>query len=330
MFKNATMKLFLRIAVLASLLNLSVNCSKLEWTGKEFDVRPLSEFSSNPLTANRTLLCESCQLITFALKKYISKELSVYKNSSPPKGFIDIVVSNFLESHVACSNHVWQPLADNSLIFTIEEFISTCRDNLGNWEPKLESLSTSKMSFDKEISLVCLTTKSCENEAELWSEIEYPENRESKASLLKKRSEDFFAKNKERNGVITTESGLQYIVLKEGTGQVKPRLEDNVEVHYRGRTLGGVDFDASFNRGNEPAKMKVSQLIPAWVEALTLMTEGQELLIFAKPELAYGKEGAGDMIGPNETIIFKLRLVKIVSEAESSSENSPRVGSDEL
>ncbi|KAJ1610603.1 hypothetical protein OIY81_2000 [Cryptosporidium canis] len=325
------MKSLLKFVFFIAFLGTNSLCSRLEWTGDEFIVKPLSDYitSSGP-HVQRGLLCESCQLITFALKKYISNQLSIYKNSSPPKGFTDIVVSNFLESHVACSNYVWQPLADNSLEFTIEDFISACRSNLGNWEPELESLSTSKMDFAQEISKVCLGTKSCKDKSEIWTESEYPENREPKSSLLKKRSDEFITKNKDRQGVITTNSGLQYIVVKEGTGQIKPGENDEVEVFYRGKTLGGIEFDSSYNRKEGPSRMQVSQLIPAWVEALTMMTEGQEIILFVPYDLAYGKEGAGDLIGPNEALVFKLKLEKIIKGEKVDGDEGHSTHSDEL
>ncbi|CUV06694.1 unnamed protein product [Cryptosporidium hominis] len=325
------MKLFLKVILFLSFFSTISLCSRLEWTGDEFEVKRLSDFIPGTVPqVQRTLMCESCQLITFALKEYISKKLSIYKSSQPPKGFTDIVVSNFLESHVACSNHIWQPLADNSLEFTIEDFISACRSNLSTWEPELELMSTSKLSFDQEISRICLGTKSCKDKSELWTEQEYPENRESKKSLLKKRSDEFIAKNKDRKGVITTSSGLQYIVVKEGTGQEKPKPEDEVEVFYRGKTLGGIEFDSSYNRGEEPSKLQISQLIPAWIEALTMMTEGQEVILFAPYDLAYGEQGAGELIGPNEVIIFKLKLGKIIKNENKKPDNEVSSASDEL
>ncbi|KAH8584328.1 macrophage infectivity potentiator FKBP peptidyl-prolyl cis-trans isomerase-like fold [Cryptosporidium sp. chipmunk genotype I] len=327
------MKSLLIVILFLAFFNTISLCSRLEWAGDEFEVKQLSEFISGSVPqVKRTLMCESCQLITFALKKYISEKLSIYKTSQPPKGFTDIVVSNFLESHVACSNHIWQPLADNSLEFTIEDFISACRSNLSTWESVLELISTSKMSLAQEISRVCLETESCKDKSELWTEQEFPENREPKYSLLKKRSDEFIAKNKDRQGVITTSSGLQYIVVKEGTGQDKPNTDDEVEVFYRGKTLGGIEFDSSFNRGEGPSRMQISQLIPAWIEALTMMTEGQEVILFVPYDLAYGEQGAGELIGPNEVIVFKLKLAKIIKSENKKPDDKDNSASatDEL
>ncbi|KAH7649589.1 macrophage infectivity potentiator [Cryptosporidium bovis] len=308
-------------------------CSRLEWTGDEFEVKPLKDISQVAFR-DRSLNCESCQLIVFAVKEYINKELEVYKNSSPPKGFTDITLSNFLESHVACSNHVWQPLADNSLSFTIENFVSSCRENLSNWESSLESYINGKMNLQDGVRHVCFEGGYCSKD-EIWSENEYPNNREPKAELLRKRSQEFLDKNKNVDGVTVTSSGLQYKITKKGDGKTNPSVDDKVEVQYRGKTLDGVEFDSSFNRGDEPTKMTVSQLIPAWVEALSLMNEGDEIILFVPPELAYGERGAGDSIGPNEVIIFKLRLVKIVSseqktELSSEQEATKQGQSDEL
>lgn len=329
------MNKFLGALLLFYMVGTFTKCSKLEWTGREFEVKSLMEYSPVQFR-ERSLNCEACQLIVFALKEYINNELRTYVNSSPPKGFVDITLSNFLEGHVACSNHVWQPLADNSLTFSIEDFVGSCRENLGTWESSLESYIDGKMSLQGGIKHVCVDNGYCK-EREIWSESEYPKNRESKAELTRKRSLEFLEKNKGSEGVNVTDSGLQYTILKKGDGKTNPTRDDEVQVHYRGKTLGGVEFDSSFNRGDEPATMRVSQLIPAWVEALSLMNEGDEIIIFVPPELAYGERGAGDSIGPNEVIIFKLKLVKIITkeqeakpEAEQSPQTKESLSSDEL
>ncbi|MBF0431055.1 MAG: FKBP-type peptidyl-prolyl cis-trans isomerase [Fibrobacteria bacterium] len=120
----------------------------------------------------------------------------------------------------------------------------------------------------------------------------------------------FLEKNKTAEGVITTASGLQYIVLTEGSGPI-PTTKDKVKVHYVGTLLDGREFDSSVKRG-EPAQFPVMGVIPAWTEILQLMKTGSKYKIFAPSNLAYGERGAGRMIGPNETLIFEIELLEIL------------------
>jgi FKBP-type peptidyl-prolyl cis-trans isomerase FklB len=124
-----------------------------------------------------------------------------------------------------------------------------------------------------------------------------------------KEGETYLAKNAEKEGVITTESGLQYEVLTEGKGE-KPTAADQVTVHYQGMLTDGTVFDSSVDRG-EPAKFGVTQVIPGWVEALQLMSVGDKWKLTIPSNLAYGEKGAGGMIGPNQTLIFEVELLGI-------------------
>ena len=120
----------------------------------------------------------------------------------------------------------------------------------------------------------------------------------------------FLEENKSRPGVITTESGLQYEVLTEGTGP-KPTQEDRVRVHYHGTLIDGTVFDSSVERG-EPAEFGVGQVIPGWTEALMLMPVGSKWKIYLPASIAYGERGAGNDIGPNSALIFEVELLEIV------------------
>ena len=126
----------------------------------------------------------------------------------------------------------------------------------------------------------------------------------------KKEGEDFLAKNKAESGVITTESGLQYKVLTEGSG-AKPTAEDKVKVHYTGTLLDGTKFDSSVDRG-EPAEFGVTQVIKGWTEGLQLMPVGSKYIFWIPSELAYGSQGAGQDIKPNSTLKFEVELLEIV------------------
>ncbi len=119
----------------------------------------------------------------------------------------------------------------------------------------------------------------------------------------------FLAENKEREGVITTESGLQYRVLREGTGP-SPKATDRVTVNYSGKLIDGTEFDSSYKRG-QPATFAVNAVIKGWAEALQLMKVGGKYELFIPSDLAYGERGAGQSIGPNATLIFEVELLKI-------------------
>jgi len=125
----------------------------------------------------------------------------------------------------------------------------------------------------------------------------------------KKEGEAFLAENKKRPGVTTLPSGLQYKVLKAGTGK-KPKPTDTVTVNYKGTLIDGTEFDSSYRRG-QPATFPLSGVIPGWREALTLMQEGAKWEIYVPPNLAYGERGSGTVIGPNATLIFQIELASI-------------------
>ncbi|MDR3296869.1 MAG: FKBP-type peptidyl-prolyl cis-trans isomerase [Prevotellaceae bacterium] len=126
--------------------------------------------------------------------------------------------------------------------------------------------------------------------------------------IPKEEGAAFLAKNKTEKDVITTESGLQYKVLTEGSG-LKPTAEDTVEVHYKGTLLNGKEFDSSYQRG-EPITFPVSGVIKGWTEGLQLLNEGSKAIFWIPSDLAYGEYGGGP-IGPNATLIFELELIKV-------------------
>lgn len=135
------------------------------------------------------------------------------------------------------------------------------------------------------------------------------EEAEKMADINAKAGEQFLSENGKRVEVRTTPSGLQYEVIEEGKGS-RPEAGDSVTVHYTGKLIDGTVFDSSEERG-EPATFGVSQVIPGWVEALQLMNEGSRWRLFIPSALAYGPQGAGGVIGPNQTLIFDVQLIKV-------------------
>jgi FKBP-type peptidyl-prolyl cis-trans isomerase FklB len=128
-------------------------------------------------------------------------------------------------------------------------------------------------------------------------------------SVNKARGEKFLAENKSKDGVKTTASGLQYKVIKEGTGK-KPAKENTVKVHYTGTTIDGKVFDSSVERG-EPIEFPLAGVIAGWTEGVQLMSVGSKYTLYIPSNLAYGEQGAGQAIGPNETLIFDVELLDI-------------------
>ncbi|MFO7852321.1 MAG: FKBP-type peptidyl-prolyl cis-trans isomerase [Bacteroidota bacterium] len=125
-------------------------------------------------------------------------------------------------------------------------------------------------------------------------------------------NKEFLEKNKEKEGVETTESGLQYKVLEMGEGP-KPGMRDTVLVHYTGRLINDTIFDSSVQRG-EPAQFKPSTLIKGWAEGLQLMPEGSKFMFYIPSELGYGSSGAGQQIKPFSTLIFEVELLDVVNK----------------
>lgn len=134
--------------------------------------------------------------------------------------------------------------------------------------------------------------------------------KKEKEELKKMQSQNFLDENKKREGVKTTESGLQYEVLQEGKGDNNPKLTDQVEVHYKGALIDGTEFDSSYKR-EQTAKFPLNGVIKGWQEGLQLMKEGAKYKFYIPSELGYGSQGAGGNIPPNAALIFEVELIKI-------------------
>lgn len=129
------------------------------------------------------------------------------------------------------------------------------------------------------------------------------------AAKNKKEGDAFLAANKKKKGVVTLPNGLQYKVVKNGTGK-KPKLNDTVVAHYTGTLINGKEFDSSVSRG-QPATFPLNGVIKGWQEALQLMPEGSKWQVFIPAELGYGERGAGQHIEPNSTLVFDIELLSV-------------------
>jgi FKBP-type peptidyl-prolyl cis-trans isomerase FklB len=167
------------------------------------------------------------------------------------------------------------------------------KDALSGAKPVLseEEMRTVMTAFQKEMSA---------KQAEMMK---------SQGEKNKKDGEAFLAENKKKEGVKTLPSGLQYKVIKEGTGK-SPKATDKVSTHYQGTLINGTEFDSSIKRGT-PAEFPVNGVIPGWTEALQLMKVGSKWQLFVPSKLAYNEKGAGPLIGPNAVLIFTVELLAI-------------------
>lgn len=151
--------------------------------------------------------------------------------------------------------------------------------------------------------------KLSQEEAETTVQAYMQQAMEAKKAKVIEESANFLTENKTKEGVQVTESGLQYKVLKEGSGK-SPAATDKVTVHYTGKLTDGTVFDSSVQRG-EPVTFGVNQVIPGWTEALQLMQEGDKWEIYVPYPLAYGERGAGAQIPPFSTLIFEVELLEV-------------------
>ena len=167
-----------------------------------------------------------------------------------------------------------------------------------------------KNQFTAIAAVLMLVMAGCSgNQGETAQKVETPADSVEVIKDNKTLGREFLEQNAKNDSVVQTASGLQYMVLQEGTG-AKPGPTDKVTVHYTGRLLDGTVFDSSVERG-EPATFGLNQVIAGWTEGLQLMSEGAKYRLFIPSELAYGSKGAGDQILPNSTLIFDVELIKV-------------------
>lgn len=175
------------------------------------------------------------------------------------------------------------------------------KENFDSLDPKSVGQAFYDVYFD--------TVKMTLDEADMFIRGYIMALQEEEGLENKKKGEAFLSENSKKEGVVTTESGLQYLVMEEGTGSA-PSESDRVSVHYKGTLIDGTVFDSSYERG-QPAQFGVTQVIKGWTEALQLMKEGAKYKLFIPSDLAYGPRG-NQSIGPNQVLIFEVELLEIV------------------
>lgn len=176
---------------------------------------------------------------------------------------------------------------------SIDQFVSGFRDGLNDTDPLLPD--STRQRILQEFQQEMMQQQQAQNQEE------GAENR--------KEGEEFLKENLQKEDVQSTDSGLQYKVLEEGSGP-SPDENDKVTVHYKGTTIDGNVFDSSHERG-QPATFEVNRVIPGWTEAMQMMKEGAKWKLFIPSDLAYKERGAGPDIGPHETLIFEVELLEV-------------------
>lgn len=193
---------------------------------------------------------------------------------------------------------------DDSLSYAIGLSVADFYKGMG-----LKSMNTSALSDAIKKVFANDTTRWGEQEVQSFLMYASEKVNQQKASAQKSQSDYFMSQNKTKPGVVTTSSGLQYKVLKQGTGE-KPTIKDTVVCHYLGTLIDGEEFDNSYKRG-EPITFPVSGVIKGWTEALQLMPNGSKWRLFIPSALAYGDRGAGKEIPPGAALVFDVELLDI-------------------
>ena len=178
--------------------------------------------------------------------------------------------------------------------FDVETLIVAIRDSAAGKEPQVPAEEMVAL-------LTALQQKVRQEQAEAFAKL---------AEENQAAADDFLEKNKSKNGIVVLPSGVQYRIIEEGEGS-RPGLEDTVKVHYRGSKISGHEFDSSFARG-VPEEFPVNSVLRGWQEVLPLMKTGATWQIFVPPELAFGARG-NPPVGPNEALMFDLKLVEIIN-----------------
>jgi FKBP-type peptidyl-prolyl cis-trans isomerase FklB len=221
----------------------------------------------------------------------------------------NIIILSSLILFLACKTE--KPKESASLITELDSVSYSLGVNIGeNIKKQFENINLD--NFEARIKDVLekeLETKISDNQAQAIINSYFSKKQKKESESMIKEGANYLQENAKREGVTTLPSGLQYEVIKDGTGSI-PTLEDNVTTHYHGTLVDGTVFDSSVDRG-EPASFPVGGVIKGWTEALQLMSVGSKWKLYVPYDLAYGERGAGAQIGPYSTLIFEVELISI-------------------
>ena len=219
--------------------------------------------------------------------------------AKPASGLKDVTSKASYSIGLEYGQNLKPRMADLDL--DLESFLKGFRDAIKGDKPELSEAEIEQcmIGFQKDLKK--------RREAKMVAQA--PPEVKNKAGKNTQDGEKYLAANKAKAGVKVTESGLQYEVLKEGKG-ASPKATDKVKVHYRGTLINGKEFDSSIKKGM-PVTFPVNRVIPGWTEALQLMKVGSKYKLAIPSELAYGFQGQGEDIGPNEVLVFEVELLGI-------------------
>lgn len=200
---------------------------------------------------------------------------------------------------------VGRRMKQGSVDLDTEIFVKALRDGLSGAEGALtdEEMRAALVPLQEEMK--AKRAEEMKKKAEANKEV---------ADKNKAEGTAFLTENAKKDGIVTLPSGLQYKIAKEGAGKT-PQKSDTVEVHYRGTLINGTEFDSSHKRG-KPVTFGVDKVIKGWTEALQLMKEGSQWTLYIPSDLAYGDRGAGNMIGPNQALVFDVELLSVKEPAK--------------
>ncbi len=219
-----------------------------------------------------------------------------------------LCIGSFL---VACGQNKKPGAAASALKTSTDSFSYALGVSMAQFYKKQGVKNINTAQLTKAVTEVMKGSKTALNEEQCNNVLQtyFMKMRDENSAATKKESQKFLDENKKKAGVVTTASGLQYQVIKEGNGP-KPAATDKVKVHYHGTTITGEVFDSSVDRG-EPVTFPLGNVIPGWIEGLQLMSVGSKYRFVIPSNLGYGDNGAGEKIKPGAALVFEVELLGI-------------------
>jgi len=253
----------------------------------------------------RELDCEVCQTIAYHIDLRVKENLP----EGSKKGERDVVVSDWVDGLRACEWGTWKEYAERADNLHIYDMVKACRRLLDDsgYQDGLEALLGQEVEHHKISQKLC--PKMCKQQP-LWPEDDEPMRRLTPSERNEVEGPKWLEENKQQEGIIVTESGLQYKVLHKGNGTIRPSENDTVKVHYNGTLTDGDVFDCSYDRG-EPEEFQTTHVVKGWAEALQLMVVGDKWQLYIPSALGYEEWGQGDKIKGHEVLLFTVELLGI-------------------